>query len=1007
MNNNFSPKPLPDELIDLYKIDKLGTKIYVELLVNIIENCKTPYTIGIFGSWGSGKSSIIKTLQEKFSKGIRDKRVFIYDAWKYSKDDFRRTFILELREFFKLDTTQEKELFYADKIQDIKYTPKFDKGSFFIFIICLVLIFSSYYFFFGKKDWGSFLGSILSSGLITFILSWLRQIFIYHKISITTSKIFAPEQFLERFKNTIKEIEERDKLKKIIIAVDNIDRCPKEQALEILQTIKTFLEIKGVVFIIPVDDNGLRKFLQMSNEDANEFLRKIFNSHIQIKHFTENSLYDFALDLVNKFEINLPHKETLLSMICQEFSKNPRRIIQFINTLQNEYYIAVMQEKEGLVPKGSLTNNIEMLAKLLILRENYPDFYLKLYDNKSLLSEINFAIKENRISRDDKRGGNFIYRSQSGIEVEMSEILYRFLIRTSNIDIEPEKLEIFFIAKDVFVDIPDEVYNHVINQNWEKLKELIDKEEINLFNLLKFINDIVDEEIIKRKLFKTTGFNIASLIFKIVKDHKEIINNLNQYPNIQSMFAQERCWEDMTKFSLDEMLNFLKLTFENKFRDPLSFVIRRINNTPVEEFSRRDDLIKILNQLILYFKNEDEVLHKIKNKFSELLKMDFNLKNKFDNSVFEKEVITKLLDNDFVEAVLPTLNQDFNQNMTKEKVEIIRILNEANVLTISTKNNCINKYIQFIPTVSSHPYYHGVPQINFSLFSFWCGAIEKLITRDVDRNTLINLFNILNSNYFNYVWTLYTQMNLQNEHLQLYKVFLSLCGKLYIALSSDSQRQPIISGWLFNFISNPIHDEIFSHANQILQEIIKQTDIWYFAENIIQRFSQETDKKRKSIIAKTLNLMVKYSERNKGLNEAQISKIVISYFKELLADNKEVEKWLLEIYKKTSYEIIKKIIDLEPDELVKCKVLIEKIGLSKLYEKIKALLASDDVEERRIGIELLDILKDQVESLEPNKKETLLSLLSDIDINNFPEKIKDDYEKLKRLLKELSRKEKI
>lgn len=54
--------------------DLLKTGIYAENLVKVIEN--TPkdnvFTIGVFGGWGTGKSSIIKTAQETIEKKHKD-----------------------------------------------------------------------------------------------------------------------------------------------------------------------------------------------------------------------------------------------------------------------------------------------------------------------------------------------------------------------------------------------------------------------------------------------------------------------------------------------------------------------------------------------------------------------------------------------------------------------------------------------------------------------------------------------------------------------------------------------------------------------------------------------------------------------------------------------------------------------------------------------------------------------------------------------------------------------
>ncbi|MGA9111032.1 MAG: P-loop NTPase fold protein, partial [Smithella sp.] len=75
------------------------------------------FTIGLFGNWGAGKSSIIKTSQHE----IEDQKLkFItYDAWQYINDSFRRMFLRKLREELKYEETDLMKKFYENESTDI------------------------------------------------------------------------------------------------------------------------------------------------------------------------------------------------------------------------------------------------------------------------------------------------------------------------------------------------------------------------------------------------------------------------------------------------------------------------------------------------------------------------------------------------------------------------------------------------------------------------------------------------------------------------------------------------------------------------------------------------------------------------------------------------------------------------------------------------------------------------------------------------------------------------
>ena len=126
MNINY----IKDKEINLDKNDLLGAKPYVDALHKIIETSDTPFTIGLFGGWGVGKSSIIRTIQEKFKEDKKsDTTVFIYDAWKYANDSFRRTFLYELKEHFKLDVKDKFKYFYEDINEDVEHKLAINKYS--------------------------------------------------------------------------------------------------------------------------------------------------------------------------------------------------------------------------------------------------------------------------------------------------------------------------------------------------------------------------------------------------------------------------------------------------------------------------------------------------------------------------------------------------------------------------------------------------------------------------------------------------------------------------------------------------------------------------------------------------------------------------------------------------------------------------------------------------------------------------------------------------------------
>ena len=118
--------------------DLLGTKCYANQLVDIIQNtsAEQAYTLGLYGRWGSGKSTIIKTAKHKLeTENPQRIKVVIYDAWKYSGDSFRRMFLLHLQNELQLNTTPEMERFYTTTSEELSPSIKLKPWTWWMFAL--------------------------------------------------------------------------------------------------------------------------------------------------------------------------------------------------------------------------------------------------------------------------------------------------------------------------------------------------------------------------------------------------------------------------------------------------------------------------------------------------------------------------------------------------------------------------------------------------------------------------------------------------------------------------------------------------------------------------------------------------------------------------------------------------------------------------------------------------------------------------------------------------------
>jgi hypothetical protein len=397
--------------------DYLKTEIYANNLSEIINNApiNKVFTIGLFGDWGTGKSSIIETSRTNIETEKKSKvRFIIYDAWKYSCDSFRRMFLLKVQEELKQEQTKEMERFYQSENAETKPKQVFNIKGLSITITALILLVIIISVLPIEIEWKSPIISIIT--LLGLLISVLNGLFHTLKISINKPALFAPEQFEECFKQMmgislkkecciirhIRKVIEYVRrgeatiigLDKIVIVIDNIDRCHSTMAYQLLTDIKTFLsnEEYNIIFVIPVDDQALKKHLfnnatsdgNQCNKDKEEFLRKFFNVTLRIKPHQTLEMQAFARKLNEKFKLNF--NNDTLSLAAKEFATNPRRIIQLFNNLSTEL---------NLYEDDFAAKNEAIICAIVILREEYGSFYDKVLKNSTLLKRRPKAVTEN------------------------------------------------------------------------------------------------------------------------------------------------------------------------------------------------------------------------------------------------------------------------------------------------------------------------------------------------------------------------------------------------------------------------------------------------------------------------------------------------------------------------------------------------------------------------------------------------------------------------------------
>ena len=384
--------------------DLLGTMCYANQLADAIKNVpdELAYTIGLYGKWGSGKSTIIRTAKDILEKETnKNIKVVVYDAWKYSGDSFRRMFLLHLQEELKINPSTDMKCFYTATTEEIE--PKVELKTRGIIVAVLILIIGIVITYWLASS-GKLEATIPAMAVVTLCTLFFNMFggFFYElKVTETKNKLFAPEQFEACFMQMMEIVLKKKgwfrqmahvtekffdgnwkspNLDKLVIVIDNLDRCDTDVVYSMLTDIKTFLgtEKYDVAFVVPVDHDALKKHLFAKREynpiDAEEFLRKFFNVVIRMKEHRHDDLLHYIHELNRDQELGF--NPDTLSMVAKEYAENPRRIVQMLNNLtveQSQYDEEFARKHETLI------------AICMILKEHYPYAVTKIIANPKIL----------------------------------------------------------------------------------------------------------------------------------------------------------------------------------------------------------------------------------------------------------------------------------------------------------------------------------------------------------------------------------------------------------------------------------------------------------------------------------------------------------------------------------------------------------------------------------------------------------------------------------------------
>ena len=345
--------------------DLLGFSVHASLLKEVVTNDKNlPITIGLYGDWGSGKSSVLQILKESLEND-EDSIVIYFDGWSFeSFDDAKMALIqgiiheLEQNEKFTSKLGGECKKLFSKLKQSVNWMRVLQMG-----------VKSSMPVITSLVTGGTSLAPLVVNGIRDLLgqskelldqnkaEECIRDIFVNNNEKIE-EKYKAVRDFRKDFKKLINKADKS----RVIVLIDDLDRCLPRRIIDSLEAIKLFLNVDNTAFIIAADEFIVSNAIKSEYKLLIESAGKENNRNIGTAYMEKFIQLPYRLPMLSRKEV----ENYITLLFCQsELSKEVFDSIQsdFQNfTIQNKFEV---YSWENISTKITQQNELEYLKDIL------------------------------------------------------------------------------------------------------------------------------------------------------------------------------------------------------------------------------------------------------------------------------------------------------------------------------------------------------------------------------------------------------------------------------------------------------------------------------------------------------------------------------------------------------------------------------------------------------------------------------------------------------------------
>jgi hypothetical protein len=525
----------PDLPITKIEEDALNRGSFAQSLAQVLlqYSLSSSFSIGLYGEWGSGKTSLLNLVLEIVEQSDESTVILRFNPWLCSDSKQLTTqFFKQMATAIKLKkpaAAQAWEL--IDQYADI-----FDAAS-------LIPVAGTFVAIAGK------------------ILTKRAK-----------KQTEQPANDLQDIKNKIIEKMTEENLK-IIVSIDDIDRLSEEEIIAVFQLVKALADFPKTIYLLAFDyDVVVRALGKVQHGDGKEYLEKVIQVPFEIPAPSMASIHDALFSKLNTIIGDISEERLdkatwaeLFQFGLKEYIKSIRDVIRFTNVFSLKYELLKNE-----------TDLVDLLG-ITCLQVFEPAIYSKLPNLKDMLCGAY---------------SSYSYETQKAEEDKVQKAISTLIVEgetTVNIESAKKILGILFPKTASMTGISYSMGRSYVHRDFLINNNIAVSACFDRYFSLSLENEAIPTNTIKRLIYEVNEMEFSNGIEQIYQEGKivrfleeiEAYANKNGSARISSERASlilkqlARCWG---VFRVEEK-GFFAIPFEWRFLFCVDPLLKSMNET--------------------------------------------------------------------------------------------------------------------------------------------------------------------------------------------------------------------------------------------------------------------------------------------------------------------------------------------------------------------------------------------------------------------------------------------